>query len=87
MNEEEVQYEQYCKVYARQHNISLEEGMHLALEGNIELKEQRKNLGICKDNIKELNMVLESEKIFFQVLIIKLQEVINNEFIFKKIFI
>ena len=25
MNEAEVQYEQYCKVYARQHNISPEE--------------------------------------------------------------
>ena len=37
------------------HKISLEEAMNLALEGNIELKEQRKNLGISKNNIKAAN--------------------------------
>lgn len=32
--------------------ISLEQAMNLALEGNIELQEQRKNLGISKNDIK-----------------------------------
>ena len=35
--------------------ISLEQAMNLALEGNIELKEQRKNLGISKNDIKIAN--------------------------------
>ena len=35
--------------------ISLEQAMNLALDGNIELKEQRKNLGISKNNIKRAN--------------------------------
>lgn len=33
--------------------ISLEEAMNLALDGNIELQEQRKNLGISKNDIKK----------------------------------
>ena len=36
-------------------NISLEEAMTLALDGNIELQKQRKNLGIAKNNIKVAN--------------------------------
>ena len=35
--------------------ISLEQAMNLALEGNIELQEQRKNLGISKNDIKIAN--------------------------------
>lgn len=37
------------------HKISLQDAMNLALEGNIELKEQRKNLGISQNNIKAAN--------------------------------
>ncbi len=35
--------------------ISLEEAMDLALKGNIELQEQRKNLGISQNDIKKAN--------------------------------
>ena len=35
--------------------ISLEQAMNLALDGNIELQEQRKNLGISKNDIKIAN--------------------------------
>ena len=35
--------------------ISLEEAMDLALKGNIELLEQRKNLGISQNDIKRAN--------------------------------
>ena len=35
--------------------ISLEEAMNMALEGNIELQEQRKNLGISQNDVKRAN--------------------------------
>lgn len=37
------------------HKISLEEAMNMALKGNIELQEQRKNLGISENDIKIAN--------------------------------
>ncbi len=37
------------------HKISLEEAMNMALEGNIELQEQRKNLGISQNDVKKAN--------------------------------
>ena len=37
------------------HKVSLEEAMNLALEGNIELQEQRKNLGISQYAVKKAN--------------------------------
>ena len=37
------------------HKISLLEAMNMALEGNIELQEQRKNLGISQNDIKKAN--------------------------------
>ena len=37
------------------HKISLEEAMNMALKGNIELQEQRKNLGISQNDIKIAN--------------------------------
>lgn len=37
------------------HKISLEEAMNLALEGNIELQEQRKDLGISQNDVKKAN--------------------------------
>ncbi len=35
--------------------ISLEEAINMALDGNIELQEQRKNLGISENNVKKAN--------------------------------
>ena len=35
--------------------VTLEEAMDLALKGNIELQEQRKNLGISQNDIKKAN--------------------------------
>lgn len=37
------------------HKITLEEAINMALEGNIELQEQRKNLGISKYGVKKAN--------------------------------
>ena len=37
------------------HKISLEEAINMALEGNIELQEQRKNLGISKYTVEKAN--------------------------------
>ncbi len=37
------------------YKISLEEAINMALDGNIELQEQRKNLGISQNNIKKAN--------------------------------
>lgn len=37
------------------YKISLEEAINMALDGNIELQEQRKNLGISENNVKKAN--------------------------------
>lgn len=37
------------------YKISLEEAINMALDGNIELQEQRKNLGISQNNVKKAN--------------------------------
>lgn len=51
MNEAEVQYEQYCKVYARQHNISPEEAKkHRICE---EYKEYCEEVFGCRISEKE----------------------------------
>ena len=37
------------------YKITLQEAMNMALEGNLELQEQRKNLGISQNDIKTAN--------------------------------
>lgn len=40
---------------ADRYKISLEQAINMALDGNIELQEQRKNLGISQNNVKKAN--------------------------------